>query len=130
MTGATTQLLRQVHPTFVQAGKVTSQAFRPTAKDEGLLSMYDGDMIAAEAAFLHYTTSLNLESVGVMGVTVQECNDEGLPSRPDTEWFKEHVVIDFTGQSANGCEKKSKKLKAKAEMRGWLYTTQFPDSVG
>lgn len=45
-----TQLLRQIHPNFVQAGRVTSQAFRPTPKDENHLSVYDGDQIQPEAA--------------------------------------------------------------------------------
>jgi len=35
-----TLLLRQVHPSFVQDGKITSQVFRPTPKDENKLSMY------------------------------------------------------------------------------------------
>jgi len=38
---------RQIHPSFVQAGFPTSQAFRPTPKDESKLSVYDGDMITA-----------------------------------------------------------------------------------
>jgi hypothetical protein len=54
MTGATF-LLRQVHPSFVQAGRVTSQAFRPTPKDRSLLSVYDGDQITPEAAWIHFT---------------------------------------------------------------------------
>lgn len=118
MTGASTLLLRQIHPSFVQASRVTSQAFRPTPKDEGLLSVYDGDLIAAEAAFTHYTTELRHASIGVMAVTVSECADEGLPARADPEPFPEHAVIDFTSLTDGQREKKSKKLKAKAEGRG------------
>ena len=44
-----TLLLRQIHPSFVQKGRVTSQAFRPTPKDEHLLSVDNGDKIAAHA---------------------------------------------------------------------------------
>jgi hypothetical protein len=44
MTEATL-LLRQVHPSFIQHGRVTSQVFRPTLKDKRLLSVYDGDLI-------------------------------------------------------------------------------------
>jgi len=36
-----TLLHRQVNPAFVQSGRVTSQAFKPTPKDQGLLSVYD-----------------------------------------------------------------------------------------
>ncbi len=117
----TTLLLRQVHPSFVQAGRVTSQVFRPTPKDELLLSVYDGNLITAENSFVHYTSQEDHKSAGVLAVTVKECADEALPARPDPETFAEHAVIDFTGVAANQIEKKGKKLKAKAETRGWLY---------
>ena len=68
-----TVVYRQIHPSFVQAGFPTSQAFRPTPKDESKLSVYDGDQITAENAFQHYINDLNLSSVGVMGLTVSEC---------------------------------------------------------
>ena len=38
-----TLFLRQIHPTFVQNGRPTSQAFRPTPKDENQLSVYNGE---------------------------------------------------------------------------------------
>ena len=125
MTGGT-PLLRQVHPSFVQAGRVTSQAFRPTPKDESLLSVYDGDQMAADESWTQYTTVLQRDSVGTLAVTVDECAAEGLSARPDPTPFPEHAVIDFTGLTDSQCEKKSKKLKAKAEARGWLY--QVPDT--
>ena len=120
MTGGTL-FLRQIHPSFVQAGRVTSQAFRPTPKDDSLLSVYDGDMISAEKAWIHFTNQDNCASVGVLAVTCDECVAEGLTARPDPAPFPEHAVIDFTGFSDNQREKKSKKLKAKAEDRGWQY---------
>jgi hypothetical protein len=61
---AQTLLLRQIHPSFVQQGRVTSQAFRPTPKDESKLSMYDGDQITPEASWRHYTVTLRFESIG------------------------------------------------------------------
>jgi hypothetical protein len=120
MTGITL-LFRQVHPSFVQAGRVTSQAFRPTPKDRSLLSVYDGDQISAEKSWTHFTNQNNCTSAGVLAVTVDECAAEALPARSDPEPFPEHVIIDFTGFSENQIEKKSKKLKAKAEARGWQY---------
>jgi hypothetical protein len=119
MTGATL-LLRQIHPAFIKLGRVTSQAFRPTPKDENRLSVYNGDLIQPQAAWEHYHAR-NLESVGVLAVTVAECAQEDLPARPSPEIFPEHAEIDFTGCSANQCEKKSKKLRVVAETRGWLY---------
>src|SRR5437016_4067739 len=86
MTGVTV-LLRQVHPSFVQAGRVTSQVFRPTPKDGRLLSVYDGDQITAERSWLHFTSQDNCRSVGVLAVTVNECVAEALNVRSDPEPF-------------------------------------------
>jgi len=51
-------VLRQIHPGFVQDGRPSSQAFRPTPKDEQKLSVYDGDQITPANAFEHYTQAL------------------------------------------------------------------------
>lgn len=121
MTGNTV-LLRQVHPGWMQAGVVTSQAFRPTPKDDAKLSVYDGDLIDPQAAFLHFTAVWQLASVGVVGIAVVECDDLSLPSRPDPlADCPEHAIVDFGVLSENDRVKRSKKLKAKAEARGWLY---------
>lgn len=116
-----TLLLRQIHPAFVQADRVTSQAFRPTPKDQQLLSVYDGDMISAAAAYQHFTSMPNCQSHGVLAVTVQECIELNLSARPDPDLFPEHAVIDFTGLSNNQCEKKGKHLCSMALQRGWLF---------
>jgi hypothetical protein len=116
-----TMLHRQVNPSWIQNGRVTSQAFKPTPKDEGLLSVYDGDLITAEKAWTHFTTALNFASVGSYGLTVHECGQNDLPVEPKPDQFPEHAVINFTAFSGNQIEKKAKKLKACAETRGWLY---------
>ena len=116
-----TLLLRQVNPSWVQHGRVTSQAFRPTPKDQHKLSAYDGDQISAEKSWVHYTTTLKFSSIGTLAVTVMECKQQELPAAPDPEPFPEHVVIDFTGFGKSQVEHKSKKLKAAAEVRGWKY---------
>ena len=116
-----TLLLRQIHPSFVQAGRATSQAFRPTPKDKGLLSTYDGDQISAEDSWHHFVSKDHRKSAGVMALTVQECTREALPVRPDQEAFPEHVVIDFTEYNDNQREKKGKQLRIYAATRGWLY---------
>lgn len=116
-----TLLLRQVHPTFVQQGRVTSQAFRPTPKDEHRLSTYDGDRIEPQPAWQHYTGTLGFASVGVMAVTCGDCTGMNLAVVPDPEPFPEHVLIDFSAFGKNEVEKLAKKLKARAEDRGWLF---------
>jgi hypothetical protein len=120
MTGAT-MLLRQAHPSFVQDGFASSRVFRPNETDEGLMSAYDGDMISPADSWTHYTVISKKQSAGVAGLTVDECQAEGLPARPDPALFPEHAVVDFTGAEEKAWRTKSKKLQAKAMARGWLH---------
>jgi len=116
-----TLLHRQINPNWIQNGRVGSQAFRPMPKDENLLSVYDGDLIIAENAWLHFTTKLGFKSSGVLGITVAECIGLDLTARADPEPFLEHAVVDFTGLSNSAAQKKSQVLRTKAETRGWQY---------
>lgn len=124
MTPATL-LLRQINPSFLQAGRVTSQAFRPTPKDENLLSVYDGDQIQPLAAWHHFTTTPGCRSAGVMAVTHAECTTEQLPINPDGVPFPEHVSIDFSAFGKGEIEKKAKVLVRQAQARGWLFQTEL-----
>ena len=117
-----TILLRQIHPTFIQAERVTSQAFRPTPKDESRLSVDDGDRISAEAAWQRFSHQPNCQSIGVLGVTVEECSQRNLPVVPDGVPYPEHVSIDFQGLANKQIEKIAKLLANDARTRGWLYT--------
>ena len=114
-------LHRQINPGWVQGNRVTSQAFRPMPKDKHMLSAYDGDLIGAEGSWRHFTSELGFSSVGVCAVSVAECAELQLPARPDPDEFPEHAVIDFTGIGNSAAEKKSKTLRNRAEVRGWLY---------
>lgn len=119
-----TLLHRQVHPSFVHEGRVSSQAFRPTPNHEKKLSVYDGDQITAENAWKHYTQKLGCESVGAMAVTVEECEKESLPVVEDSASFAEHVLIDFSAFGGNEIVRKSKRLQQAAERRGWQYEAE------
>lgn len=116
-----TPLYRQVHPSFVQRGRITSQVFTPTTKDEDRLSVYDGDRITAEAAWRHYTAEQGRRSVGVMAVTVAECAGEGLRAVADADAFPEHVLIDFNALTRRQIKNAAKQLRDMAEERGWQY---------
>lgn len=116
-----TKLLRQVHPSFIQNGNVTSQVFRPTPKDDAKLSFYDGDQIDPKASHKHFTAGTNYKSCGVLGVTVRECAELTLSVEPDPEEFPEHVLVDYSSLSKKQSERAAKILRAKAEDRGWLY---------
>ena len=120
-----THLLRQVNPSWVQAGRITSQLFRPTPRDNKRSSVYDGDQITAEDSWSHFTDQLGFQSVGVMSVTVGECEEDDLPAEADPEPFPEHAVIKFDGCGSNAeIEKKAKKLRNTAVKRGWQYEAE------
>jgi hypothetical protein len=122
-----TLLYRQIHPNFIQNGRPTTQAFRPTPKDENQLSVYDGDKIHARASWEHYTSVLNYRSVGVMGITNAECSAQSLPVLADGTPFPEHCSIDFSSLKRSAIEKAAKVLAACAVTRGWRYQdTQHP----
>jgi len=116
----------QVHPSFLQQGRVGSQAFRPTTKDQGQLSVSRGAMATAAEAFLLYTTELNLPSGGVWSVSVAECGAQDLPTYPDPLSAPvsdpAHAFIDFNGFPSNSSVERASKLLAKlATARGCQY---------
>jgi hypothetical protein len=116
-----TLLLRQVHPTWIQSGRVTSQVFKPTPKDQQCLSVYNGDQITPADSWRHFTENLGCQSVGVLSVSVAECRQLNLNARPDPGPFPEHAVIDFGQHRGAQLEAKAKQLRALAVQRGWQY---------
>ena len=132
-----TLLYRQVNPKFIKNDLATTQAFRPTKKDEKQLSVYDGSKIEPLEAWEHYTEQLKLISDGVLAISVEESKslklDDGkslkLPVFPKPEEnFSEHVIIDFRGLSNNQIKRKAEDLKTKANERGWLYRPNNQDT--
>jgi hypothetical protein len=120
-------LHRQVHPSWIQNGIPSSQVFRPTPKDEGKLSVYDGDLISAESAWVHWTKVLRFTSAGTMSVSASECQELGLAVFPDPAEFPEHAVIDFRGLTRVETEAKAKMLARHARERGWSYRVAAAD---
>lgn len=120
----TTLLLRQVNPAWIQAGRVTSQVFRPTQKDQHQLSVYNGALITPQNAWNHFTDALGRNSIGVLAVSVEECYTQGLEVRSDPDPFPEHAVIDFGTFGKGDIDRKAKHLRANAEARGWLYRAE------
>lgn len=124
-----TLLLRQVHPSFIQADKIssqvfsiTSQVFKPTPKDNNKLSVYNGEKYSPQESHTHFTNiDKSYKSHGVVAVSVEECNNEVLNCEENNIPFDGHSFIDFEPLSINQIEKKAKKLKNYAMSRGWLY---------
>jgi hypothetical protein len=118
---ADTLLLRQVHPNFVQNGRPTSQAFRPTPKDEFLLSVENGSRIQPGAAWERFTSSPDCRSAGVMAITFSECSEQELPVIEDGKPFPEHCSIDFSNLTVSLVDRKAKILVRCAVQRDWLF---------
>ena len=117
MTGET-PLWRQVNPHWIRAGRVSSQAFRPTKKDANRLSVDNGDMISAQEAYRSF--SARFESAGVLGVLVAECEAQDLQVVTDgLEGRPAHTAIDFGGLSVSGTRKAAERLRDHAVRRGW-----------
>jgi len=116
-----TLLLRQIHPQFVQSGRVTSQAFRPTPKDESQLSADNGDMITPEAAWKRFSAEPESSSSGVMAISNAECSQCGMKIIEDGIPYLEHCYLDFTPYGRKESDRLGKKLSTLAHSRGWLY---------
>ena len=116
-----TSLYRQVPAGHVQNGEITSQVFQPTKKDEKRLSVYDGSQISAAESLKHYTEVLCWSSIGVVAVSVGECDSLLLPVYADPERYKEHVLIDFSEFGRSQIERKADFLKQCAIGRGWQF---------
>lgn len=116
-----TLLLRQIHPSFVQDGRPTSQAFRPTPKDECLLSVEDGSKIQPRDSWERFIIGPDCRSAGVMAVSNAECSEHELPIIEDGKPFPEHCSIDFSGLPKKSVEKKAKVLAKYAVQRDWLH---------
>ncbi|MET3499645.1 hypothetical protein ABIC45_001236 [Mucilaginibacter rubeus] len=130
-----TLLHRQVHPAWVQDNQlssqvfetgvtniptgITSQVFAPTPKDENKLSVYNGEKFSAEEAYNHYV--LELESAGVVSVTVEEANSTTLQCVEDNVPFDGHSYIDFADLGTNQVKAKAKILKNFANKRNWTF---------
>lgn len=121
-------MFREVHPAWVRDGRITSQAFKPTATDEDKVSVYRSSLITAEGAFLYHTEVCKMSSTGTWGVTVAECTGEDVPVLPDpVESPPErvqaaHCVLDFTTVgSRKQVEGKASKLSRAATARGCLF---------
>lgn len=120
-------LYRQVNPTWLREGRITSQVFNPFPKDKGLLSVTREQMTTAEATYSLFT-GRGLLSAGVVAVKVEECSQTTLEAYHDPEdkvGFEDpaHSVIDFRTLINMDKERKRRAqvLADKAKQRGFVY---------
>jgi hypothetical protein len=129
-------LHRQVNPNFIQSNQIsqqafhpaaqipqpTSQVFKPTPKDNGYLSVSDGNMIDAKESFEKFIQNPQCQSIGVLSVSHDECNQWKLSVFSDPlEGQPEHVIIDFSEKTNNSIKKSATGLRDCAIKRGWSY---------
>jgi hypothetical protein len=115
-------LFRQVHPNWLVDEEPSSQAFRPTPKDDGELSVSRGSKTTPQGAYEHHTVDLGLSSAGTWGVTVAEVEEAGLAAVDDpSEEDAAHAFIDFRGLRRGPTEARAKILRTRARDRGVLY---------
>lgn len=133
ITDGAERLYRCVHPKFYDPadGRISSQAFEVFAKDEGLLSVHvharAGSPVEAFERFLRNRGVAR--PCGVAMVTVGECRALDLPAAhdpvPDGDTDRPaddaHAVIDFRAHAPRQQEKRWKKLRDAAQVRGLVH---------
>lgn len=76
----------------------------------------------ARNSYVHFTSVLGCRSVGVVAVTVNECQALGLEVKSKPDRFPEHAVVDFTRLPSSGSRKDAaKQLASYAIRRDWQY---------
>lgn len=115
---------RQIHPTHAPDGTPSSQAFNPTPKDQGQLSVDDASLVTAEGSWNHFTQELGFQSAGTWAVSFEEVKsveDLRLVKAPLGDNLA-HCLIDFSKVSSKGQMKKRAQLLAiKSSARGCLF---------
>lgn len=116
---------RNVHPSWIQDGKVSSLAFKPSPKDTGRLSGARQDKVSAEKHYFEFTDALGLTSSGVWAITVGEAQAQNVPCVYDAESSSKpdpcptgHTYLDYRAQTGGRIRKIASALRRKAEERG------------
>lgn len=123
-------LHRQIHPAWFEEGQPTSQGFRPTGKDDGMLSVDRSTLSTAEASFVLHRDGKGLQTAGTWGLTVGEflaedvrCRKDPIEASQDEPANPAHAVADFTPHGTGRCKIISKRLRNVAVGRGRLFPT-------
>ena len=122
-------LFRQIHPSLLQEGVMSSATFLPTASDQGKLSVDRSSKTTAKASFDLYIEN-GRASVGVCGLTVGEfskekinCYPDPLEATPTLKANPAHAYADFNSVGTNQRKKLAQRLRTLAAGRGLLHRT-------
>lgn len=117
-----TLLYRVVSVAFVHRSNITMQVFQPRRSGEKLLQAYNGERISAEEAWNDFIRPrhTSLKYVGVVGVTVSECESLSLTVQENV-YDPIHAHIDFTHMTHSEIRRSAQALKELANARGWIF---------
>lgn len=112
-------LFRQIPANFID---MPSSIFISSTGHTGI-SVYDGSKISGIDSYQHYNSNNpNSKSIGVMAVTVGECNELGLEVVFDGEGFFAHATIEVgEGRSKRAQKRIARRLRDLAIARNWIY---------
>lgn len=116
---------REIHPSWIVNSRMSSQAFKPTKKDNNKLSVRNSEKITAEESYKFQTQQLGFQSVGNCALYIREVVEVSLQciespiSTPPID--PSHCHIDFTGLTGGQVQTKADKLVNFARTRGFTY---------
>lgn len=114
-------LFRQIHPSWVHGQRITSQAFRPTKKDEGRLSVDRSAKTTCADSYSNHL-ALGLRTIAVYGVTVGEVIASNCAVMDDPQPDKgAHAFVEFDGLSKSQTDAVAGRLKDFAVARKQLH---------
>jgi len=114
-------LFRQASPGWIRDGRPTSQLFRPTAKDHGLLSVDRESVVGSAVASRERFLARGFQSHSTWGVTVGEVNAIPLEAYSDpTRLNDAHALLDMSHLSEREQRSVGERLRNAAEQRGQL----------
>ena len=118
---------RQVHPSWVDEGHPTRQAFSPSTKDNGRLSLDRSIKITAKQSYESFT-ALGLKSEAVYGIAASEFEEQPNPIECYASPIEEedhinlhHSHADFSGLNKGQRKAKITDLRRVALSRGKLH---------
>lgn len=114
---------RQVNPSWMEEDGPSRQAFIPTRKDDGKLSLDRSASTTAKQAYDDFR-ALGLNSDGVFGITPGDCEGEPNPIgcfASPLENNLHHSHADFNGLTNSQKKAKSLELRRRAIARGKLH---------
>lgn len=105
-------LHRQVYKAYPD-GTAMSVNFRPTKKDEGLLSTRQAAMVSAQQAFEEHSGAGH-QTIGTWSFSADSTPLEVIDDSGEAGMPAGHASVDFTGMSRGACERAAKEIKAAA----------------